>query len=415
MIKKLLVISFLIGHISQGEITSLDLLSSSYALALKSIDIAELHLFIVIALPHETVTISYPLINEIMRQQRSTLDQLITGVNLHVSRSLESLVSQLIAACISSQQPEEPSYDQELEQQLGLTLAEGEKVLTTDKVESIENAMKNINIAFLPFALEPSMASRVNHSYFISAMELLIKLCDKIINLRGPSLWIKKFTVEESFGLSVLLIAALNKQLNLQFDEQIQPLEQYFSPILLQGVGRWNTVNIRLHDKIEERSLSLLYITLAKIIGISLKDVSGRGRDLYRSIFSTQNNLLHNAIDSTHLATIEQLLNEGINFDAQNSEGFTPLMILVDSCPSQGSKTTLDVIDLLLKKHPNLELKDHQNAMTALHWAAGWCPTLVAPLVKAGAEKNAKDKNGNRPRDLAVQKKQPQEIITLLT
>jgi Ankyrin repeats (3 copies) len=426
MIKKLLVISFLIGHISQGEMTTLDLLGSSYALSLTNHSLMEPHVFFVVGLPNETVTTWYPLINKIFRQKQSTINEQIASSQTHVSPRIASSISNLLVICTESSKPSQ--YEQLLENELGLTLAEGEKVLTSDDVTLIESAMKDINIACLPFTLEPSIASTIHSSNLTSAIELLIKLCDRVINLRGSNWWTKIFTTIkpkdiEGFGLSVLLIAAFSKQfknqLNSTFDEQIKPFEQYFSPILLHGIGGIGnsiTVEIFLRNKLEKQSLSLIYITLAKIIGISLKDVEGQGlHPVGINSFSRGNNLLHIALESGHLENIKKLIDENVDNNAQNSLGLTPLMLFVNNCPFRDSSNSLKILKLLLSKKPNLELKDYKKGMTALHWAAGWCPDFVESLVKAGAKKNAKDNNHDQPRDLAMKRKQPKEIVTLLT
>lgn len=106
---------------------------------------------------------------------------------------------------------------------------------------------------------------------------------------------------------------------------------------------------------------------------------------------------LHYAAKERHLNIMHMLLEYGANIDAQNLDGLTPLMCLVEAV-SQHSHEHPELIEEFIKKKPNLEIVDHLNQSTALLRACDQTKSLVAiPLLEAGANINAKDKYGDTP------------------
>ncbi len=130
--------------------------------------------------------------------------------------------------------------------------------------------------------------------------------------------------------------------------------------------------------------------------------------------FNTEGNTpLHLACKYADLKIVQFLLSLRANVHAKNNQGETPLYLC--SCyngfgPVYQSLTYAkitgprykQIIELLLSKKANINVKRHQDGFTMLHNAVGCGNTfLVKLLLSKGADPTIRDKSGRTPRSLA--------------
>ena len=98
------------------------------------------------------------------------------------------------------------------------------------------------------------------------------------------------------------------------------------------------------------------------------------------------------AVENGNLATVRVALAANVEVDSQSDAGNTALMLAAAGKP--------EVIKLLLRRHADYKLRNH-NSLTALMIAATeGCNTCTKLLVSAGANPNRKDSRGRSARDM---------------
>jgi uncharacterized protein len=103
--------------------------------------------------------------------------------------------------------------------------------------------------------------------------------------------------------------------------------------------------------------------------------------------------------------TLETLLDKGASVDVRNSEGQTPLLLLLGAHAEAGAsadqKSLLTLMPLLLKRHADINVADNRG-VTALHACAMHGLLLPArALVAAGADIALRDMRERTPREVA--------------
>jgi Ankyrin repeats (3 copies) len=397
--KKLLLFCVVcILHESYAGITLIDLVSTTIVLDLKDLkqsgtEQRDIIPFITAALSTEQSTRFLTL----MRQSKPEF--VISVERTFVATYLYLVIPNLIDSCkrvLLNEHVQENPYKE---------FVEGEKALISNNAESVEQSMKKLSILLLPFALTTNTV--ISSFYLRSGAELLLKLCNALIKIRESGWFSTAFTIEpkdiDSFGLSLLIAAALNKRYTLKLDNQIALLEKYFAPILIQSMNLFYQIYQKdpQTQQIHELPLAKACISLAKVIGIALTTITTDRKSSVLGFVTKNNTLLHIAAWNRNPPAIATLLQEGLNINAQNSYGFTPLMILVSNCITMENAIKSFNALIEYKDKPNLDLKDTLNGMTALHWAAFHCPQFVEPLLRAGAKKTITNNVGQLPRDLA--------------
>ncbi|CAH2327156.1 GA-binding subunit beta-2 [Pelobates cultripes] len=115
---------------------------------------------------------------------------------------------------------------------------------------------------------------------------------------------------------------------------------------------------------------------------------------------------LHMAAQCGHYSTVKVLLQAGISRDARTKVDRTPLHMAA-------SDGHLHIVDLLVKNGANVNAKDMLE-MTALHWATEHShKDVVELLLKNGADVNAFSKFGKTAFDIALDKNNPELLITI--
>ncbi|HEX3895023.1 MAG TPA: ankyrin repeat domain-containing protein [Rudaea sp.] len=102
---------------------------------------------------------------------------------------------------------------------------------------------------------------------------------------------------------------------------------------------------------------------------------------------------------------LQTLLDHGATIDARNSEGQTPLLLLLGAHAEAGStadqKTLLSLLPLLLQRHADINVADNRG-VTSLHACAMHGLLLLArALVAAGADTQLRDMCERTPREVA--------------
>lgn len=128
---------------------------------------------------------------------------------------------------------------------------------------------------------------------------------------------------------------------------------------------------------------------------VNVCDYWGRNA-LHQVCYSGDHNLPVGTSPEVREMIAEYLINNGINFQAQDDDGNAPLHY---AC----KKNRVELVKLLLKNFANVNIKNNQG-MTPLHVICRQHHTnyesreeLVKVLVKAGADLYAKDKEGHTP------------------
>jgi ankyrin repeat protein/L-ascorbate metabolism protein UlaG (beta-lactamase superfamily) len=150
-----------------------------------------------------------------------------------------------------------------------------------------------------------------------------------------------------------------------------------------------------------------------------IKYLASRGADL--KAVNGNFTLLHESVFSGRTEAIEYLLDQGLAVDASHGAAGTPLLLAVDFGNIPGALTLVrrgadinaadkngitafryavmkgakELIAVTLEKKPDIKAADPRTGKTVLHEAAlrGYS-AIVGDLLKAGADKNAKDKKG---------------------
>jgi ankyrin repeat protein/L-ascorbate metabolism protein UlaG (beta-lactamase superfamily) len=153
-----------------------------------------------------------------------------------------------------------------------------------------------------------------------------------------------------------------------------------------------------------------------------LKFLASKGVDLKAVDPNSHFTLLHQAVFSGRTEAINYLLDQGLGIDARGLEGDTPLLVAVNIGNIEGALTLArrgadvnasdksgltpflfavkrgakDLIALALANKADIAAVDARTGKTSLHEAAlrGYS-AIVTDLLKAGADKNAKDKQGH--------------------
>lgn len=116
-------------------------------------------------------------------------------------------------------------------------------------------------------------------------------------------------------------------------------------------------------------------------------------RQIQRSSASAR---IFELLEVKDLAGLASAIDDGANVNIRNERGYTPLHVV--------SATSYDpeFIRVLLRGKADVNAKDKDKGMTALHWAAWGCrKKIISILLEAGADKDAKDNRGRTPLDLA--------------
>ena len=116
---------------------------------------------------------------------------------------------------------------------------------------------------------------------------------------------------------------------------------------------------------------------------------------------------LHKAAWDGDINAVKQYLTAGMDVDAKDADGETPLM----NAACVGHK---EIVELLIEKRADVNAKSSFGT-TPLHEAGYGKETEVAELLIAkGADVNAKDGGGDTPLDEAIKLKRHPEIADLL-
>ena len=115
---------------------------------------------------------------------------------------------------------------------------------------------------------------------------------------------------------------------------------------------------------------------------------------------------LHQAVKQNDIKRLESILNAGIDADALNQDGQSPLMVAA----FQGN---IDVVILLLKFGANINLKDEIGRSPLVYAISGSQPKSVSELLQRGANIILADANGNTPLHYAA-KLDNHSIVSLL-
>ncbi len=111
------------------------------------------------------------------------------------------------------------------------------------------------------------------------------------------------------------------------------------------------------------------------------------------------------------LKIVERMLATGVDANAKDEWGFTPLHF------AAAFNDEPDVITALVDAGANLDARDKEWGATPLHWAA-WSndnPGIIIALVDGGADPNARDGRQSTPLHAAAdQSNNPDIILTLL-
>ncbi len=111
------------------------------------------------------------------------------------------------------------------------------------------------------------------------------------------------------------------------------------------------------------------------------------------------------------LKIVERMLATGVDANAKDEWGFTPLHF------AAAFNDEPDIITALVDAGANLDARDKEWGATPLHWAA-WSndnPGIIIALVDGGADPNARDDRHSTPLHAAAdQSNNPDIILTLL-
>lgn len=116
---------------------------------------------------------------------------------------------------------------------------------------------------------------------------------------------------------------------------------------------------------------------------------------------------IHEAAEFGHIRSVKRFLNKGVDINAQNEDGATPLHLAMFACKK-------DIIEFLIANGANVDARNKRGA-TPLHNAAWTGYTAsVNSLIKHGADVNAKDNHGDTPLHEAVSKGRMSTVKILL-
>jgi ankyrin repeat protein len=105
----------------------------------------------------------------------------------------------------------------------------------------------------------------------------------------------------------------------------------------------------------------------------------------------------------------EFVIKAGANVNIQNNELSTPLHL----CASNEEESSVDIIKTLIASGADPSKKD-VNDEQPLHYAAASATQNIQPLLEAGADINAQNKDGATPLHLAIEENNAEAIKTLL-
>jgi serine/threonine protein kinase/ankyrin repeat protein len=116
---------------------------------------------------------------------------------------------------------------------------------------------------------------------------------------------------------------------------------------------------------------------------------------------ATRNTPLHLAVLHKDPWAVALLLERDVEVNKKNITGLTPLQLASGSWGSPMSDDQIEILELLLEKKANVNVRDAGTGQTPLHVAVSLSLHRVAErLVKHGGDVNQKDQNGKTPRDL---------------
>ncbi|ELT88636.1 hypothetical protein CAPTEDRAFT_47865, partial [Capitella teleta] len=128
--------------------------------------------------------------------------------------------------------------------------------------------------------------------------------------------------------------------------------------------------------------------------------------------FAGQIGYLHKACLFDNVRMVKILLNKGLEIDARDIYGYTPLFIVISS---SSNETTLKmIVEALVTNGANVDTSDHDGD-TPLHMASiRKHPSIVNYLLENGADPNAINNEGNTPYHYAIWNEQKQLADSLL-
>jgi ankyrin repeat protein len=129
--------------------------------------------------------------------------------------------------------------------------------------------------------------------------------------------------------------------------------------------------------------------------GISRQKPPGKDANLGDNN-DARENLLHDAVRRGDIETCRTLIAKGMDVNAKNTAGETPLLLAAD-CGHIG------IAKLLLENGADVKIRGDWNSFTPLHWASGvGSKEMVCLLVAHGADVNAQAKDKQTPLHVAV-------------
>ena len=135
----------------------------------------------------------------------------------------------------------------------------------------------------------------------------------------------------------------------------------------------------------------------------------------YNSNFNHGKIPFHDVVITGDEIDVKRYLAYGVDVDTEDEDGKTPLQHAIQFAGKD--RDNFDIIKILLKAGAQVNKPANIFGYTALHWAASNIFTPVATveiLIKANANTEAKDMDGNTPLHVAAKNNRPDVIKGLL-